>query len=188
MERSTMVTIIVIALVLVIGVFFVWTNGQDADNDGFADSIPADSFKRLSALGPFYDLSGNEVSLDEYEGKTVVINSWASWCPFCTQELPDFAALAETYNNREVIVLAINRAESEGEIEAYLKSIADLTGVIILRDPSDSFYSFIGGFSMPETVFYNVNGEAMYHKRGFMSAAEMTTHLDAALSNNTENQ
>jgi len=57
------------------------------------------------------DLDGNMVSLSDFRGQNLVINSWATWCPFCVTELPDFAALQKEFGD-QIVVIAINRQES----------------------------------------------------------------------------
>jgi thiol-disulfide isomerase/thioredoxin len=186
MQKSSLITILVILAILLGAGFFVWQSSKDKDNDGFDDSILADNFERVVKQNSFTDLEGNEVSLEQYRGKVLVVNSWASWCPFCVNELPDFSKLAAEYEGRELEVLAINRAESKPQIEAYLRSIDPMPGVTILLDKEDTYYKFIGGFAMPETVFYDTEGGVVVHKRGFMTLDEMKSHVDTLFNSQTD--
>lgn len=54
------------------------------------------------------DLDGRMQSLDQYRGKWVVVNYWATWCGTCRKELPDLAALHERRGNRNIVVVGIN--------------------------------------------------------------------------------
>ena len=132
-------------------------------------------------------LDGELVDLAQYDGRVRVVNSWASWCPFCVNELPDFAKLANEYSVDEVVVLAINRKEQSSLARRYIDTLTDVKGVIFILDPSDSFYSKIGGFSMPETIFYDKEGNISFHKRGFMSLEEMKKHTNKALEDSSKN-
>ena len=65
------------------------------------------------------------------------------------------------------------------------KSYTDELGIsedmLFLLDRSDSFYKSIGGFSMPETIFVNGDGEIVVHKRGPMELDEMREHVNKIL-------
>lgn len=47
------------------------------------------------------DLQGAVQSLDQYQGKWVVVNYWATWCRSCIKELPDLAELHEENKNSD---------------------------------------------------------------------------------------
>jgi peroxiredoxin len=54
------------------------------------------------------DLDGTLQSLDQYRGKWVIVNYWASWCTTCLKELPDLVALHENSKDRDIAVIGIN--------------------------------------------------------------------------------
>ena len=54
------------------------------------------------------DLNGDEVSLSDYEGKVVLLNFWATWCPPCRAEIPHFVELVEELGNEGLVVLGIS--------------------------------------------------------------------------------
>ncbi len=64
----------------------------------------------------------------------------------------------------------------------FLKTIKNFEHIIFAIDKTDSFYTSIGGFAMPETVFYDSKGSIVFHKRGSMDLAEMKGHLDELLA------
>ena len=97
----------------------------------------------------FVDYDGNTVALADFSGKPLVINSWASWCPFCVKELPDFVLLQKKFP--EMVVIAVDRRESLNTAKSYTDDIGITDDLVFLLDNSDSFYRSIGGFTMPET-------------------------------------
>lgn len=54
------------------------------------------------------DLDGRMQSLDQYRGKWVIVNYWATWCGTCRKELPDLAALHEKHRSQDIVVVGIN--------------------------------------------------------------------------------
>jgi len=137
-------------------------------------------FGRISGF-EFKDYSGNIVSLAEFEGKPLVVNSWAVWCPFCRQELPDFARLQQELGD-EIVVIAIDRQEPLARAKEYTDGLGISSDMHFWLDDADVFYRTIGGFSMPETLFINVAGEIVVHKRGPMDLEEMKEHAGKILS------
>ena len=127
----------------------------------------------------FVDYDGNTVALADFSGKPLVINSWASWCPFCVKELPDFALLQKKFP--EMVVIAVDRRESLNTAKSYTDDIGITDDLVFLLDNSDSFYRSIGGFTMPETIFVDKDGIIQIHKRGIMSLDEMERNAEKIL-------
>lgn len=119
----------------------------------------------------YADERGNCQTLEQYKAPVVVLNAWASWCPFCVEELPDLSRLADEFP--DVPIVAINRGESADDAQDFLKTLTVSKKLNVLFDPTDSFYRFIEGFGMPETVFIDEEGTILFHKRGVMSFEEM---------------
>jgi len=126
------------------------------------------------------DYDGSMVALSDFNGKIVVVNSWAVWCPFCKKELADFALLQEEFKN-DIVVIAIDRQESLEKAKEFTDSDGITNDLIFLLDPSDSFYKSIGGFSMPETIFVDKEGNIVIHKRGPMEFEEMKEKIMSML-------
>lgn len=127
------------------------------------------------------DYDGKTVRLADFVGKPLVINSWAAWCPFCRKELVDFAAVQKEFGDK-VIIIAVDRAETLDIAKKYTDELGVTGDMVFLLDPSDGFYQSIGGFSMPETVFVNPNGDIVFHKRGPMDIAEMRERMQGLTS------
>jgi thiol-disulfide isomerase/thioredoxin len=54
------------------------------------------------------DLEGRMQSLEQYRGKWLVVNYWATWCGTCRKELPDLKALHERHRDGDIVVVGIN--------------------------------------------------------------------------------
>ncbi|MEK7108566.1 MAG: TlpA disulfide reductase family protein [Patescibacteria group bacterium] len=122
------------------------------------------------------DYNSKTVRLADFAGKPVVVNSWAAWCPFCRQELVDFATVKREFGDR-IEIIAIDRAESLETAKRYTDELGVTGDLVFLLDPGDSFYQSIGGFSMPETIFVDAAGQIVFHKRGPMEADEVRRRI-----------
>ncbi len=56
----------------------------------------------------FLDAANRPVSLQNFSGKIVILNIWASWCPPCVQEMPDLIALQKTYAAQGLQLIALS--------------------------------------------------------------------------------
>ena len=158
------------------------------------DPDPSENFEELPSADPnagldkspdfsFPDFSGNIVTSESFRGKNIVVNSWATWCPFCVNELPDFAEAQKEFGDK-VTIMPIDRAESTNRQVDFLSGIEINTDdLLFLTDSRDNFYRNIGGFSMPETIFVNEDGFIVEHKRGFMTLEQMRASINNLLQN-----
>lgn len=54
------------------------------------------------------DVNGQMQSLDQYQGKWVIVNYWATWCNTCMKELPDLVSMHENNKDRDIVVVGVN--------------------------------------------------------------------------------
>lgn len=168
----------IVAFVLIAGGFLVFSNNAEAPSE----SQLTTEKKQYSAVPHFSlkDYEGNVVTPNDFPGKILVINSWAVWCPFCVDELPDFRTLQEEFKD-DIVVIAIDRDEPLKKAKAYTDAGGLTDTMVFLLDPKDSFYQSIGGFSMPETLFVDADGNIRIHKRGPMRFSEMKEKVNSIL-------
>lgn len=174
---------VIVAVALIIGWLAVSRTEQGPSNFSTENTVKPTKQKAQSEKAPNFslqDYSGKTVNLANFAGKPVVVNSWASWCPFCREELPAFAAAQKEFGDK-VVIIAIDRQESLPTAKGYTDAQGTSNSLIFLLDPSDSFYQSIGGFSMPETIFIDKNGNIVDHKRGSMDVNEIRQKINNIL-------
>lgn len=160
-------------LAIIIGILILGGIGWLVISNGSAPEEPKKATQAEKAPDfALQDYDGKTARLSDFAGKPLVINSWAAWCPFCKKELPDFVSAQKEFGDN-VIIIAIDRAESLRVAKGYTDKQGTTNNLIFLLDPSDSFYKSIGGFSMPETIFVDKSGNVIIHKRGPMDLKEI---------------
>lgn len=170
MKKIFLLSVLIIVVLIIVSLVFISNSGREASLVS-EENQEVNKFDRAPQFS-LKDYSGNTVSLSDFAGKPVVLNSWAVWCPFCRKELVDFAAVKREFGD-QIEIIAINRAESLEKAQKYSDELGVTDELIFLLDPSDSFYRSIGGFSMPETIFVDREGNVRIHKRGPMDADEI---------------
>jgi thiol-disulfide isomerase/thioredoxin len=69
------------------------------------------------------DLDGKRHRLADYRGKAVLVNFWATWCVPCRDEMPSIERLRASLEGRPFAVLAVNLAEPQSRIRAFLEKV-----------------------------------------------------------------
>jgi thiol-disulfide isomerase/thioredoxin len=101
------------------------------------------------------------------------VSSWASWCPQCAKDIELLDQIAAEFKDKNVVFLAINRAENPYTAERFLNTTKKPEYVRLVLDPSDHFFVANTGYAMPETIVYDQNGEVKSHQRGDINSEEL---------------
>ena len=120
------------------------------------------------------DWEGNMVKLSDFFGKPIVLNFWASWCPPCKAELPDFDDACKKYEG-EVVFLMVNMTDNQMETVEVAKDFIKTYGYDfpVYFDVSYEAAMVYGVRSIPQTYFINAEGEAVATATGMISAAQL---------------
>jgi len=157
------------------------TDDGKIQQDTAQKSLDQKNFQKVPAL-TFKDYTGTDISFQDMIGTPMVINSWATWCPFCKKELPEFAAVQKEFGDK-VIFIAVNRRESLKKSKQYTDTQGTSDEIIFVLDPDDSFYKTIGGISMPETIFVDSQGNITEHKRGPLDEEQTRIRVQKLINN-----
>jgi thiol-disulfide isomerase/thioredoxin len=66
---------------------------------------------------------GSMLSLDDYRGRVVLINFWATWCPPCVEEIPSLGRLQQKFSKNELVVISVDVGETRDKVAAFLKQV-----------------------------------------------------------------
>ncbi len=76
-----------------------------SENSGQTSKI--ESTQSLFAAS-FPDENGKPQALKQWQGKVIVLNFWATWCPPCREEMPELSELNKNYQGKNVVVLGVS--------------------------------------------------------------------------------
>ncbi len=89
--------------------------GFSASGDLSAEADGASPPSSLSLV----DLTGQKRSLDQFRGRVVIVNFWASWCPPCLREFPSLQRFRRGLSDRPIEIIAVNSGEPKALVERF---------------------------------------------------------------------
>jgi thiol-disulfide isomerase/thioredoxin len=126
---------------------------------------------QMAPLFALPGLDGITYTLAAYEGRTVIVNFWASWCPPCRQEWPELRAFAERLTSTAVILLAVD-VEETPEVVAEFVGTATLSFPILLDQDGQVSERYRVG-ALPTTFVIDPGGLVRQVVPGTMDAATL---------------
>lgn len=179
MSKSKILIGIVVALVLVVGGagYLYDVLGSKMPADRLADSgssVAAAQEKTKAPDFTVFDKGGKAVKLSDYRGKPVVLNFWASWCPPCRREMPDFND-AYLKQGGEVSFLMINMTDGSREtVEKASAYVGEMGFALpVFYDKEFNAADAYKIRSLPTTYFIDAEGNIAAQAVGSIDSAAL---------------
>ena len=130
---------------------------------------PAPSWKLM-------DVNGTPVSSDQFKGKVVVVDFWATWCPPCRAEIPGYVDLQKKYAKDGLVIVGVSLDQKPpGEVRKFMERFG-INYTIVMGTPvmQDSFGEMDG---IPTTFIIDRRGNIRDRKVGSMPEEEFESVL-----------
>jgi peroxiredoxin len=118
--------------------------------------LEANDQKRQQADFTLTDLEGKSWTLKSLQGKVVLVNFWATWCPPCRKEMPDLDALYKQFQKQGLVILAISDEDAD-----KVKPLIAEKGIsyTVLLDPGRKVNTLFNVMGIPKTFIYDRSGK-----------------------------
>lgn len=136
-------------------------------------ALPAQHQHKVPSLA-LVSLNGSPVNLAQFEGKPMVVNLWATWCPPCVREMP--VLHDAQVSNPTVNFVFINQGETSGRVVSWLSA----RGLSLQNALLDSKGEALAAFKqrgLPTTLFFNAEGRLVGTRTGELSKATLAEEL-----------
>ena len=142
---------------LIIFIFFVTTNLANSETN-IKNLVINKELKKFNDL-TFLDAENNKVNLDNYRGKLILINFWATWCAPCKEEMPSLDLLQNNKKLKSLQIFPINVGQDK--IEKAEKFFEDLKikNLSIYFDKNIILTKKFALRGIPTSILINKEGE-----------------------------
>ncbi len=127
------------------------------------------SYARKGTPAPnvvFTGADGRDVSLNDYAGRPLLVNLWATWCAPCKAEMPTLDALAELEEGRVSVIAVSQDLNGRKPVRQFFES-ASIVNLEPLTDPDNRLLAAIGGNpALPVTILYDSQGREVWRVTG----------------------
>ena len=107
----------------------------------------------------FEDFSGDEINLNNYLGKLIIINFWATWCAPCREEMPSLDSLYQDNNFKNLQVFAVNMEQPNTRKTKKFFSTLNIKKLEIFFDRNLNFVKEFKLRGVPTTILINKESE-----------------------------
>ncbi|MFH1071345.1 MAG: redoxin domain-containing protein [Candidatus Glassbacteria bacterium] len=97
------------------------------------------------------DLEGKEVRLADFQGKVIILDFWATWCPPCVEEIPEFVGLYEANKDKGLVIIGISLDQGGIEVVKNFAAKNKVSYTLVMGD--QKVVQAFGGISGIPTTF-----------------------------------
>ena len=106
----------------------------------------------------FLDHKDNELKLNDFKGKLILLNFWASWCAPCKEEMPSLDRLVSREELNNLIIFPINIGQDNFEKSSKFFEDLKIKNLNIYFDPPTTLAKKFGLIGIPTSILFNKDG------------------------------
>ncbi|HMX18868.1 MAG TPA: TlpA disulfide reductase family protein [Anaerolineales bacterium] len=174
-----------IGLILFGAAFFLWLLGSS----GKASLPTADEISIVPAEVNFpapqlalENLNGEKQTLEDYQGRIVLVNNWATWCPPCKAEMPILKQYHDTHAAEGFTVIAVEAGDAKDTVAEFAKSLG--LPFPVWLDPESASINAIHNGSLPNSYVIDRTGTVRYAWTGEVTMTMLEKYITPLIAEN----
>lgn len=128
------------------------------------------------------DMQGKQRSLAEWQGKVLIVNFWATWCPPCLKEIPEFIALQNEYGDQGLQFVGI-AIEDREPVAQFLQAREINYPILLAEETGTSISVKLGNIiqAVPYSVIIDRAGNIVHGHPGELSGEKIVEVISPLL-------
>ncbi|MEW6102946.1 MAG: TlpA disulfide reductase family protein [bacterium] len=132
--------------------------------------------------GPDFTLptiDGETLTLSELSGKVIILDFWATWCPPCRMEIPDFIQLYSQYKDKGLLIIGLSLDESPDNVRQFKEKMGINYPIVMGNQKVTEDFGGIRG--IPTTFIIDREGNIETKIVGYRSKEVFEKEIDSLL-------
>ena len=148
------------------------------DNNGGPEAAGSENANAIENI-KLEILDNDSMSLSSLNGKTVILDFWASWCGPCRNSIPFYNKMQEKYGEKGLVVIGINVNENESTVR---KAIEDLGITYYVAMPNNTFNTHFQVQGIPSMYLFDTEGNLIDNFVGY--APQLDNKIESLIMEN----
>ncbi len=166
--------------ILAVSILLWLTFGFNGDNDQPEIIDKTHSAKEQNFSLP--DLNGEQQEFSQWKGQVILLNFWATWCPPCRREMPDFIEVYEEYKDKNFIIIGVGTDNHE-KVADFVKKLGVTYPILVGERKAMQVSYQYGNHSgaLPYSVLIDQYGVVRYRAGGLISKQKLIQQITPLL-------
>lgn len=128
------------------------------------------------------DLKGRQQPFSQWNNKVVLLNFWATWCPPCRREIPDFVEVYKQYKDKDFIVIGVG-VDDQDKIAQFIKKMGINYPILVGGQTAMQVSYQYGNHSgaLPYSILIDRHGIVRYRAGGLISKQKLINQIEPLL-------
>ena len=152
--------LLIVVVLSILSGWFLFHKTIETETSQKINTVVSD--KNVLASASFTDMQGQQQALKQWQGKIIVLNFWATWCPPCREEMPELSTMQKQYIKQNLVIVGLSTDDFEKTknfVETAPVSYQILAGDIEAMSFAESLGNDRG--ILPYTVIIDANGNVV---------------------------